>query len=89
MSRMIEHLDVEKGVIFIPQEVVEMVIRQVMPLVKALRLYKGLTIDEVAESSDLNNYEVEELEEGENDLSFRLEKVARGMGLEIEQLTDL
>jgi hypothetical protein len=86
---MIEHLDVEKRVVFIPQEVVEMVIRQEMPLVKAWRLFKDLSVQEVAESSDLKKYEVEELEEGENDLSFRLEKVARGMGLEIEQLTDL
>ena len=40
MSRMIEHSDIEKGVIFIPQDFVEIVIRQVMPLVKAWRLYK-------------------------------------------------
>ena len=48
-----------------------------------------MTVDEVAEFSGLKNHEVEELEEGENDFSFQLEKVARGMGLEIEQLTDL
>ena len=50
MSRMIEHLDVEKRVVFIPQEVVEMVIRQEMPLVKAWRLFKDLSVQEVAES---------------------------------------
>ncbi len=74
---------------YIPHEVVELVIRQSMPLAGAWRVYKGLTIKEVAVASDLKAYEVEQLEALDNELSFKLEKLAKGLGLDVEQLVDL
>ena len=74
---------------FIPHEVVELVIRQNMPLVRAWRLYKDITIEEVAQISDLKTYEIEELEAADNQLSSKLEKVASGLKLDVEQLVDL
>lgn len=89
MSNIMKHLCVEEESLYIPHEVVEMVIRQHMPLVKAWRIYKGLTVEKVADSSDLKVYELEQLEAGENEVSFHLEKAAKGLGVVVEQLTDL
>lgn len=89
MGRRVEHLSVEEEGLYIPQEVIEMVVRQFMPLIKAWRIFKGLTLEELAESSDLRIYELEQLEMNDNELSFRLEKAAQGLGIDIEQLTDL
>lgn len=74
---------------FIPREVVELVIRQDLPLVRAWRLYRGMTVEELARISGLKTYEVEQLEAGDNGLSIQLEQVASGLKLDIEQLVDL
>jgi len=73
----------------IPREVVEMVIRLDMPLVKAWRLYKGMSVEEAADASDLRTYEVLQLETADNRASFHLEKMASGLGLKIDQVVDL
>ncbi len=84
-----ELLHIEGDALFIPHEVVELVIRQDMPLVKAWRLYKGMSVEEAAAMSDLRTYEVIRLETADNQASFHLEKMASGMGLDIDQVVDL
>ncbi|MCL7488931.1 MAG: helix-turn-helix domain-containing protein [Desulfobulbaceae bacterium] len=74
---------------FIPHEVVELVIRQDLPLVRAWRHYMGMTVEELARISGLKTYEVEQLEAGDNAFSYQLEKVAAGLQLDIDQLVDL
>ncbi|HER62842.1 MAG TPA: XRE family transcriptional regulator [Desulfobacteraceae bacterium] len=74
---------------FIPLEIVEMVIKHNVPLVRAWRLYRGETVEEVAAACGLRPYEVEQLEAGDNAFSYQLEKVAAGLQLDIEQLVDL
>jgi hypothetical protein len=83
-----EQLEINEDVPYIPHEVVELVIRQNMPLVRAWRVYKGVTIEEVAKFSDLKTYEVEQLEAEDNKFSFKLEKVALGLELDVEQIVD-
>ena len=83
-----EELDFE-GTPFIPHDVAIMVIRQDMPLVKAWRFYKGLTVDEVADLAGLMTEEVLELEAGDNKRSYCLEKIAQGLNLNMEQIIDL
>ena len=65
------------------------VIRQDMPLVKVWRLYKGLTVEEVAEVAGLKTNDVQKLETADNQLSYFLEKVSLGLNLDIEQIVDL
>ena len=84
-----EQLAVNEERPFIPHEVVELVIQQQMPLVRAWRLYKGLTVEDVAEVSTLKTYEVRQLEACDNKPSSQLEKVAEGLDLDLEQLVDL
>ena len=74
---------------FIPHDVAVMVIRQDVPLVKAWRLYKGLTVDEVAEVAGLKADDVIKLESADNQLSYSLEKVSSVLKLDIEQIVDL
>ena len=66
-----------------------MIIRQDIPLVKAWRLYKGLTVDKVADLAGLKADDVIKLESADNQLSYSLEKVSLGLNLDIEQIVDL
>jgi len=84
-----ELLFFERDEPFIPHEVVELVIKQNLPLIKAWRLFKGLSVEEVAAMSDLRDYEVMQLESADNYASFLLEKMAVAMGLNIDQVVDL
>ena len=84
-----EQLEIYEEDPFIPHDVAVMVIRHDMPLVKAWRLYKGLTVDEVAEAAGLKMHNVIQLEAADNKLSSSLEKVSQGLKLDIEQIVDL
>lgn len=84
-----EQVKVNEEVSFIPHDVAVMVMRHNVPLVKAWRLYKGLTIDEVADRAGLKTQNVIQLEAAENQLSYSLEKVSLGLKLDIEQIVDL
>ena len=84
-----EQLEIYEGEPFIPHDVAVMVIRQDMPLVKAWRLYKGLTVDEVADLAGLKTDDVIKIESADNQLSYSLEKVSLGLNLDIEQIVDL
>ena len=66
-----EHLAVHGEEPFIPHEVVELVIRQNLPLVRAWRLYKDVSVEEDARFSDLRTYEEEQLEARDNELSCK------------------
>ncbi len=61
---------------FIPHDVAIMVIRQDIPLVKAWRFYKGLTVDEVAKLAGLKAEDVIKIESADNQLSYSLEKIS-------------
>ena len=84
-----EQVEINEGEPFIPHDVAVMVIKQNLPLVKAWRLYKGLTVDEVAVSAGLKAHDVRQLETADNHLSYSLEKVSIGLELDIEQIVDL
>lgn len=84
-----EYLEINEEGPFIPHDVAVMVIRHNLPLVKAWRIYKGLSVDEVAEASGLKIDDVEQLEAADNRLSYSLEKVSLGLELDIEQIVDL
>jgi hypothetical protein len=84
-----EQIELSEGEPFIPHDVAVMVIRQDMPLVKAWRLYKGLTVDEVADLAGLKTDDVIKIESADNQLSYSLEKVSLGLNLDIEQIVDL
>jgi hypothetical protein len=83
-----EQLEICEGEPFIPHDVAVMVIRQDMPLVKAWRLYKGLTVDEVADLAGLKTDDVIKIESADNQLSYSLEKVSLVLNLDIEQIVD-
>jgi len=83
-----EQLEINEEEPFIPHEIVQMVIRHGLPLIKAWRLYKNLTVEEVAKAAGLNTQEVVQLEAADNQLSYSLEKVCLGLKLDIEQITD-
>ena len=84
-----EQVEVYEEDPFIPHDVAVMVIRHDIPLVKAWRLYKGLTVKQVAEAAGLKTQNIIQLEAGDNQLSYFLEKVCLGLKLDIEQIVDL
>jgi len=75
--------------ITVPHEVVELVIRRNMNLVKAWRTYLGLTQAEVAKRAGISQAALSQMERRENSLrTATLEKLAKAMGLHAEQLRD-
>jgi DNA-binding XRE family transcriptional regulator len=73
----------------IPHEVVGLVIKRDMNLVKAWRTYLGLTQTEVAEKAQISQAALSQMERKENKLrTGTLEKLADAMGLTEEQLRD-
>ncbi|MGB9499766.1 MAG: helix-turn-helix domain-containing protein [Dissulfuribacterales bacterium] len=73
----------------IPHEVVGLVIKKGMNLVKAWRTYLGMTQSEVAKKADISQAALSQMEKTDNPLRVAtLEKLAIAMGLSIEQLKD-
>ncbi len=73
----------------IPHEVVGLVVKKGMILVKAWRTYLGLTQAEVAKKASISQAALSQMEKGEKGLRTNtLEKLAAAMGLKVEQLQD-
>lgn len=73
----------------IPHEVVGLVVRGGMNLVKAWRTYLGLTQAQVAKKAEMSQAALSQMEKGEKSLRTKtLEKLAAAMGLDVEQLRD-
>lgn len=73
----------------IPHEVVGLVIKKGMNLVKAWRTHLGLTQAEVAKKAGISQAALSQMEKGEKDLRTKtLEKLATAMALNVEQLRD-
>lgn len=73
----------------IPHEVVGLVVKKGMNLVKAWRKYLGLTQAQVAKKAGMSQAALSQMEKGEKNLRTKtLEKLAVAMGLKVEQLQD-
>jgi DNA-binding XRE family transcriptional regulator len=73
----------------IPHEVVGLVIKKGMNLVKAWRIYLRMTQAEVAKKAGISQAALSQMEKTENSLrTATLEKLANAMGLAVEQLKD-
>lgn len=73
----------------IPHEVVGLVVKKGMNLVKAWRTHLGMTQKEVAERAAISQAALSQMEKSENKLrTATLEKLAEAMGLSVEQLRD-
>ena len=73
----------------IPHEVVGLVVKKGMNLVKAWRTHLGMTQIEVASKAGMSQAALSQMEKSENDLrTATLEKLAAAMGLSVEQLKD-
>ena len=73
----------------VPHEVVGMVIKKNMTLLKAWRKYLGKTQKEVAKAAGLTQAAVSQMEKTENPRSETLEKLAKAMELAVSQLEDV
>jgi DNA-binding XRE family transcriptional regulator len=73
----------------IPHEVVGLVVKKGMNLIKAWRAYLGMTQAEVAKKAGISQAALSQMEKSENKLrTATLEKLARVMDLSVEQLKD-
>jgi len=73
----------------VPHEVVGLVIKKGMNLVKAWRTHLGLTQRDVAKRAGISQAALSQMEKSTNELrSTTLEKLARAMGISAEQLQD-
>lgn len=73
----------------IPHEVVGLVVKKGMNLVKAWHTYLGITQAEVAKKAGITQAALSQMEKTDNELrTATLEKLADAMGLSVEQLTD-
>jgi len=73
----------------VPHEVVGLVIKKGMNLVKAWRTHLGLTQREVAKQAGISQAALSQMEKSTNELrTATLEKLARAMGISAEQLRD-
>jgi len=73
----------------IPHEVVGLVVKKGMNLVKAWRGYLGFTQKEVAKRASISQAALSQMEKSNNELrTATLEKLAKAMGLSVEQLQD-
>ena len=73
----------------VPHEVVGLVIKKGMNLVKAWRTYLGITQSEIAKKAGISQAALSQMEKTDNPLRIAtLEKLAIAMGLSIEQLKD-
>jgi DNA-binding XRE family transcriptional regulator len=75
--------------ITIPHEVVGLVIKKGMNLVKAWRTHLGLTQSEIAKKAGITQAALSQMENNENTLrTATLEKLAKAMNLTVDQLKD-
>ena len=73
----------------IPHEVVGLVIKKGMNLLKAWRIYLGLTQREVAKRAGITQAALSQMEKSSNELrSTTLEKLAAALSLTVAQLQD-
>jgi DNA-binding XRE family transcriptional regulator len=73
----------------VPHEVVGLVVKEGMNLVRAWRQYLGLTQAEISRRAGISQAALSQMERADNKLrNSTLEKLARAMGLSIDQLTD-
>ncbi|MFH2043902.1 MAG: helix-turn-helix domain-containing protein [Pseudomonadota bacterium] len=73
----------------IPHEVVGLVVKKGMNLVKAWRTHIGITQSEVAKKAGITQAALSQMENSENTLrTVTLEKLATAMGLSVDQLKD-
>ena len=73
----------------IPHEVVGLIIKNDMNLVKAWRVFLGLTQAEVAKRTGISQAALSQMERSDNTLrTATLEKLAKAMGLSLDQLRD-
>jgi len=73
----------------IPHEVVGLVVKKGMNLVKAWRTYLGITQAEVAKKAGISQAALSQMEKSENELrTATLEKLAAAMRISVEQLKD-
>jgi DNA-binding XRE family transcriptional regulator len=73
----------------IPHEVVGFVVKKDMTHVKAWRTYLGLTQTEVAKRAGISQSALSQMERSDNTpRTATLEKLAKAMGLSMEQLKD-
>ncbi|WP_456370094.1 helix-turn-helix domain-containing protein [Thermodesulfatator atlanticus] len=79
---------IEKEEATIPHEVVGLAIKNGWNLLKAWRKYLGLTQKELAKRAGVTQAAISQLERSENHRTETLEKIAKAMGLKVEQLID-
>lgn len=73
----------------IPHEVVSIVIDKDCNLVKAWRIYLGVTQKEIAAKAGISQAALSQMEKTDNNLrNSTLNKLAHAMGLTVDQLTD-
>lgn len=73
----------------IPHEVVGLVIKKGMNLVKAWRTHLGLTQSAIAKKAGITQAALSQMENNENTLrTATLEKLAKAMNLSVDQLKD-
>ncbi len=74
---------------YIPNEVVELMVKKRYNTVKAWRIYLGLTQKDIADKAGITQAAFSQMEKTENELrSGTLEKLAVAMGLDVELLQD-
>jgi len=75
--------------ITVPHEVVGLVIKREMNLLKAWRTHLGLTQKQVAKRAGISQAALSQMEKSTNELRTKtLEKLARAMDLSMDQLQD-
>ena len=73
----------------VPHEVAGLVIKKGMNLVKAWRTHLGFTQREIAKRAGISQAALSQMEKSTNELrTATLEKLARAMGISVEQLRD-
>lgn len=72
----------------IPNEVVGISVKEDCNLLKAWRIYKGLTQREVAEKAGITQAALSQMEKADNPRNATLEKLAKALELDPEQLAD-
>ncbi len=73
----------------IPHEVVGLIVKKGMNLVKAWRVHLGMTQVEVATKAGISQAALSQMEKSDNELrSSTLEKLAEAMDLSVDQLKD-
>jgi len=72
----------------IPHDIVEIMVDKDCNLLKAWRIYKGLTQREVAEKAGITQAALSQMEKADNPRNATLEKLAKALELDPEQLAD-